>query len=461
MFEPALALPLAAKGRGDATCLAERPERVRRSADRWIAPSEPYQMSTPERFECIVIGGGPAGLAAASALAAKGLRVALAAAAPVPAASAPAASDTRTAALFPSAIALLDNLGAWRALREACSPITGIRLVDDTGNLLRAPEVIFAAHDIGLADLGYNVPNAALAASLAAAAGRLGVLMLEDGRALGIDLSGPEATIELSGGRMVAAPLLVAADGRASVTREAAGIGVRRNPLEQMALACSFRHSRPHGGISTELHGPAGPCTTVPLPGNASSLVWMHRPDEIARLERMPAPEFLDRLAERLGGLLGAISDPTPRRAFDLVSLVPETMGRKRVALLGEAAHALPPIGAQGLNLGLVDAAVLADLVAQARARGDDIGAPALLATYSGARLTEVERRIGAVDLLNRSLWPGLWPLGLARGAGLHVLAAMPSLRRRLMREGLYPPAPIPSLMQAGLAPARPAPTTT
>ena len=412
-------------------------------------------MSDRSNFDCVVVGGGPAGLAAACALGKLGLSVALATqiADGSGRADAPLAVDTRTAALFPPAIALLDQLGAWKGLAPHCAPLRAIRLIDDTGSLLRAPEVLFSARDIGIDDLGYNVANAALNESLTAAARARDVTIPDDGRALAVEPGAERATVRLSRNRALTSHLVVAADGRASATREAAGIHIKSWSYDQAALACRFCHSRPHHGVSTELQGAAGPCTTVPLVGCASSLVWMHSPAEIDRMSALPPTAFLDALSERLGGLLGQLSDLGPRRSYPLSGLIAETMGRNRVALVGEAGHALPPIGAQGLNLGLVDAAVLADTVAAARAAGDDIGAAPALAAYDAARSADVRRRVGAVDLLNRSLNSGFGPLNLARGAGLHVLAAMPSLRRRLMLEGLYPPAPLPTLMQPRRSP--------
>jgi 2-octaprenyl-6-methoxyphenol hydroxylase len=174
----------------------------------------------------------------------------------------------------------------------------------------------------------------------------------------------------------------------------------------------------------------------------------MDRPDVVEGLVSSCDDAFTDKLSARLCGLLGSISDLGVRRSFALMGLTAERMGRNRVALAGEAAHALPPIGAQGLNLGLSDAAVLADVVVAARRAGADIGAPEVLDAYDRARSADVHRRVRAVDLLNRSVLTEYWPLGLARGAGLHVLAGVPALRRRLMQEGLFPPAPLPSLLR-------------
>lgn len=395
-------------------------------------------------FDCIVVGGGPAGSAAAGALAVKGFSVAMAAA---PNSAPDQTVETRTAALFPPAISMLRRLGAWEGIANLCTPLRAIRIVDDTGRLLRAPEVVFRAAEVGLPDLGHNVPNAELTAELARAVANLGVRLIPDGTVLSTSQDGDTRSVKLSGGREFSARLVVAADGRNSMLRAAAAIEVTDWRYPQAALATRFHHSRPHGGISTELHGPEGPCTTVPLSEGISSLVWMDRPEAIAALVEADDDEFLARLGARLAGLLGTLCTPGPRRSFPLIALIARQMGRHRIALVGESAHAMPPIGAQGLNLGLADAAVLADVADAIRRQGGDIGSDAALLAYDHARAGEVARRVHAVDLLNRSVWPAFWPLGLARGAGLHVLAAMPSMRRRLMQEGLFPPAPIPSFM--------------
>ncbi len=405
------------------------------------------------KMDCLVVGDGPAGLAAATAVAWSGTEVALAGLGP----SSPSQqADTRTAALFPPVIQLLRHLGAWDELAPASAPLRGIRIVDGTGRLLRAPEVVFRADDIEKADLGHNVPNAALTGALTAAARRAGVRFLDDGPVGGVDAATETATAQMAGGRAIEARLIVGADGRDSVCRQSAGIAVSRWTYEQAAIAVRFNHTRPHRGISTELHRPAGPCTTVPLPGNASSLVWVERPGEVERLMAATPEAFMAELAELLGGLLGDISALGVRRAFPLTGLKAETLARRRIALVGEAGHVLPPIGAQGLNLGMFDVAVLADGIARARTAGQDIGAPAVVEIYAQARSADMRVRQGAVDFLNRTLTSGMLPLDLARGAGLHLLAATPALRRRLMEQGLAPPAPLPALMRPDFRPQQP-----
>lgn len=406
-------------------------------------------------FDCVVVGGGPVGLTAAAALAKLGFNTALTSTGPLVSqhsddhcGDAPREADTRTAALFPPSINLLQNLGVWSDLASACEPLLAIRLVDSTGGLLRSPEVTFRAEEIGLPNFGYNIPQAALARALARAVRAAGVSVIADGRVTAVRPGQGLALAELQGERALEASVIIGADGRKSLTREAASITVGTWSYRQAAIACSFQHTRPHRGISTEVYGPAGPCTTVPLPGLASSLVWMERPDEVERLISLNESEFLAALGERLGGMLGRLSGLGPRRTFPMSSLVASSMGRNRIALAGEAGHALPPIGAQGLNLGLSDVAVLADVLADARSRNKDIGSAGVLSAYDRARSGDVRRRIEAVDLLNTSVESGLVPLHLARGLGLHVLAASAPLRKSLMMQGLYPPAPIPRLMR-------------
>ncbi len=394
-----------------------------------------------------VIGGGPAGLAAALALARCGVRTVLVAPPHRPQA---AGEDRRTAALFAGSIELLRNLDVWPRVRDDSAPIAAIRIVDDTGALLRAPEVTFAAREAGLEAFGFNVPNAPLVAGLRAAVVAELRLRLIETTVASVDLSADGAVLELDGGERLTTPLVVAADGRNSLARRAAAIATRSWSYDQAALVCSFAHGRPHRDISTEFHRRPGPCTCVPLPGNASSLVWVERPEEARRLAGLADAAFRSALEARLHGLLGRVAAIGPRGVFPLSGLTAETFGANRVALVGEAGHVIPPIGAQGLNLGLRDAAMLAECVADAAAAGRDLGGPRTLAAYDDARRGDIGARIWTVDLLNRSLLSHLLPVHLARGAGLYALKAIAPLRRIAMSHGLQPSGALPRLMQAG-----------
>jgi 2-octaprenyl-6-methoxyphenol hydroxylase len=398
-------------------------------------------------FEIAVVGAGPAGLAAALAIATTGAEVVLVAR-PPPQPASDAAADTRTAALFDASIALIRRLGAWPALEAVSAPLAAIRLIDDLGGLLRAPEVVFRASEVGLAAFGWNVPNAALVAALTAELARAGVTVIETTGVTAVTPEAERVTIARADGPAITARLLAAADGRASLGRRAAGIAARTWSYEQSALVLAFAHSRPHKAVSNEFHRAAGPFTTVPLPGDASSLVWVERPAIVARLARLGDAELAGAIEARLGGLLGSVDSLGPRGHFPLTGLSAERFAARRIALVGEAGHVIPPIGAQGLNLGLRDAAALADCVADGRAAGREAGGEETLAAYHASRAGEVAARVGAVDALNRSLISGLWPVTQARGLGLHVLRALPPLRHLAIRLGLEPPGPRPRLMR-------------
>ena len=344
---------------------------------------------------------------------------------------------------------LLDALGVWAKVRPVTAPLVAIRLIDDAGHLLRAPEVLFEAAEIGRAAFGANVPNTALSLALAAKVeATAGIAWAAERKVARLEPAGDGARVILDDGAQATARLVVAADGRHSPCRSGAGIGTRAWDYPQTAIATSFGHSRPHGGVSTEFHRAAGPCTTVPMPGNASSLVWVEAPAIAKRLMGLDDDAFRASLETRLAGLLGTVGEIGPRRAFPLSGLAATELARNRVALIGEAAHVFPPIGAQGLNLGFRDVATIAEVVADAQA--GDIGSDAILARYAAARRTDIGTRTAAVDALNRSLLADFLPVQLLRGAGLHLANAAAPVRQWLIRRGLEPVGELPRLMRGG-----------
>ena len=399
------------------------------------------------QFEAAVVGGGPAGLAAALALGAAGADVVLAA---PPHRAAGQAPDNRTAALFAGSIEFLKNLGVWDLIAPYSAPITAIRILDDTGALLRAPEVTFTAAEVGLDVFGWNVPNNALVAGLTAGASKpeSGVTLQSTLGIAQVEIGNDVATLTSQEGDRFEVLLVAGADGRNSLCRTAAGIATRTWSYPQAAIATSFRHSRPHGSVSTEFHRPAGPFTTVPLPDLSSSLVWVERPEEAQRLAALDEAAFRTAVEIRLQGLLGALGKIAPRAVFPLSGLTAERFGGNRVALVGEAGHVIPPIGAQGLNLGIRDAAALADCVAEALAAGRDPGGSVALDAYSARRRSDVTSRITTIDVLNRSLISEFVPVHLARGMGLVALKTFGPLRRLAIREGLQPSQSLPSLLK-------------
>jgi 2-octaprenyl-6-methoxyphenol hydroxylase len=245
----------------------------------------------------------------------------------------------------------------------------------------------------------------------------------------------------------VAARLVIGADGRNSLSRQAAGIAAETWTYDQSALTCTFTHQRSHNGVSTEFHRTGGPLTVVPAPGCSSNLVWVERPAVARRLAEIDDTAFREALEARLQGLLGPVEEVSARRLFPLSGLKADAAGQNRVALVGEAAHVLPPIGAQGLNLGLRDAAILADCIGDALKQGRDLGGPETLTAYTRARSFDIATRAWSIDVLNRSLISGFLPVQIIRGLGLHALKAIGPLRRLAIREGLAPSFVTPRLM--------------
>lgn len=393
--------------------------------------------------DILVSGNGPTGLSAALALARQGWRT-------ICVGQPPSArhSDTRTSALFRPTLSFLRSLGIWEACRDRSAPLEAIRLVDVTGHLVRAPEVLFRAHEVGVDAFGENVPNAVLTAALRAAALAEPALRLVETTAdSSISLSSTGVAMMLDGDARFTARLLVGADGRHSPTRAAAGIGLETWAYPQSAIACSFTHSRPHRNISTELHGPDGPFTVVPLPGLASSLVWVDRPETCEAALTLDDRAFADLMEERLEGLLGRVTLTGRRAVFPLSGARAVRMTAPCVALVGEAAHVIPPIGAQGLNLGLRDVATLAECLGPAAPDAAPNEAAAL-AAYASRRSADVWSRTAAVDLLNRTLLSPYIPAHMLRGAGLHLLKNMGPLRRLVMQEGMGPTHDLPDLMR-------------
>ena len=393
-----------------------------------------------------VVGAGPAGLAAALALAHVGADVALIG--PAPPKTSARSLETRTAALLTSSVDLLKALNLWQTLAPHAASLTAIRIIDASRSLFRAPDIEFKASELGLPAFGYNIANTVLAEALYARAQAVLPAVIAT-NVTGIALDGNKAVLTLSEGAQLSARLVAGADGRRSICRRSAGIDVTERRYDQAAIATSFRHTLPHENVSTELHQEEGSVTTVPLPDpNASSLIWVGPLPEIMGLMQRDDEGFGDALSERLSGLLGAVSDVGTRAEFPVAGLTANRLAAKRTVLLGEAAHILPPIGAQGLNLGFRDAAALADCIADALREARDPGGEDVLDAYARARRLDVMTRTLGVDLLSRSLFTSLPPLQAARGIVLHGLKALPPLRRAVMRLGLTPPTELPTLMR-------------
>ncbi|MGG7567263.1 FAD-dependent monooxygenase [Rhodovulum sp. DZ06] len=393
--------------------------------------------------DILVVGGGAAGLSAAAIFAAEGFEtLCVDLAAPVVDQDAPGA-DLRTAALMTPSADALDAAGAWARLAPEAAPLWTMRLLDSGGQeeeVRRRAD--FEAGEMQDRPFGWNLPNTVIRKALIdhLAEDPRATLRAPDGLAA-LTLRTGEALARLESGARVRAKLVVAADGRDSPTREMAGLKAHRWGYAQKALVFAVSHPRPHQGVSTELHRTGGPFTLVPLPDRGglhrSSVVWMEDGPKAHALLEMDEAAFSAAATARSCGVLGELTLASRRAMWPIVSQLAERLDGPRVALVGETAHVVPPIGAQGLNMSIADAAALAQILAVARGKGQDIGAPGVLSRYSRARWPGMAARVGGIDALNRAAQADAQPLRDLRALGLAAIHGTAPVRRAVMKMGM------------------------
>ncbi len=380
-------------------------------------------------YDIAVVGGGLAGKIAALALARQSHRVVLVA---------PRAEreDGRTTALMDRSIDFLEEIDLWEKIRPHSAALSTMQIVDGTDRLFRAPTVPFRAADINLEAFGYNFPNAPVLEILQSAIeAEPNITMIEslvtDAR---VDQS--PVTLWLANKEEITADLVVAADGRESMLRKAAGIDVKRWSYPQTAIVLNFSHEIPHGNTSTEFHTPSGPFTQVPLPGDMSSLVWVQNPQDAVVFLQLDPEAAARRIEQRMQSMLGKVKIEGKIQGWPLSGMTARRFGKGPLVLIGETSHVFPPIGAQGLNLSLRDITAIRDLLGAPR-QGAPL--PQIGEAYDRKRRPDVISRTASVDLLNRSLLSDFLPVQFLRAAGLHVLGGIAPLRNLVMREGVAP----------------------
>ncbi|WP_420858974.1 UbiH/UbiF family hydroxylase [Marivivens marinus] len=390
--------------------------------------------------DILISGGGVAGLTAAAAFGTAGFRVICVDPAPPVTAADAEGADLRTTAFLQPSRDFLDRAGLWDRLAPHAMPLETMRIVD-AGGAEPTPRVTrdFVAEEISDLPFGWNLPNWLLRREMAARLAELDTVDFRPGTGFKSVLTRTgEAIATLTDGTQVRARLLIGADGRASPVRQAVGIGVKTLRYGQKAVVFAVTHEAPHGNVSTEVHRSGGPFTLVPLPDHGgrpcSAVVWMDHGAEALRLTALPEADFNAAATERSAGVYGPLTLASPRQVWPIIGQIADRMVAERVALVAEAAHVVPPIGAQGLNMSLADMICLLDL---ATARPEGLGDAQMLAAYDRRRHPEVVLRVRGVDALNRASIAGSPLLRDLRAKGIEALYGAAPIRKTLMQMGL------------------------
>lgn len=389
--------------------------------------------------DILISGGGIAGLTAACAFGAARHRVICIDPAPPVTQAADPTSDLRSTAFLQPARTTLMAAGIWEFLEPHATPLQIMRLADAGGVENEVRKVAdFDAAEVSDQPFGWNFPNWLLRRELLNRVETLpNVTFLAGVSTTGLTTRNTEARVKLSDGQTIRARLVVAADGRNSPVRDMLNIGVKTWRYGQKALAFTVSHTLSHHNISTEIHRTGGPFTLVPLPDHNgkhhSAIVWMERGARAKELAEMSEAEFTTALNLRSCGVLGDLTLASRRSLWPIISQRAERLSGQRTVLVAEAAHVIPPIGAQGLNMSLNDIQCLLDLFDGA----EDIGATDLLDRYHKKRMPDIRARITGVDALNRAAMAQSPRLRDLRMKGLSSLHGLAPLRKVAMQAGL------------------------
>jgi ubiquinone biosynthesis UbiH/UbiF/VisC/COQ6 family hydroxylase len=378
-------------------------------------------------FDVVIVGGGLAGLSLAVALKRSRLSIGLVEArAPVQ----PDGWDARIYAISPANARFLTDIGAWQHLDPArIQPVRAMEVYGDAGGRLD-----FSAYDAGVAELAWIVEASLMQRELWETARRQGnVTLLCPGVPRRLTFAEDAATLTLADGKELRSRLIVAADGADSWTRAAAGIEVGFKPYEQHGVVANFTTGKPHREVACQWFRADGVLAYLPLPGNLISIVWSTPPEHAAELLALSPEAFCDRVADAGGRRLGALSLVTPPAGFPLRLMRAPHMAAPRLALVGDAAHAIHPLSGHGINLGFQDARGLAETLVQQPAHVD-CGDLAWLRRFERARKEEVIALQTVTDSLQRLFaLPGR-PFALLRNAGLNFTQGLPVVKDLLVR---------------------------
>lgn len=399
--------------------------------------------------DILIAGGGLNGAALALALAGAGLRTTIVDPAPAKLRKR-AGFDGRSYALAVASQRVLSALGLWDGLAKAAQTILEIKVSDGRAGEGASPFVLEFDHaELEEGPMGFMVEDRHLRPALLGALESQPLITRLDGQSVTQHAAGETGVaVTLSGGQTLTAACLVAADGRESPTRTRAGIGRVAWWYGQTALVCAIAHERPHGGIAHQFFMPPGPLAVLPLAGDRCSIVWTERTGRAEEINALDDAGYLDVLRPRFGSFLGEISLAGARFTYPLGLSLAHAFVGPRLALLGDAAHAVHPIAGQGLNAGLRDVAALAEVLVEAHRRGEDIGRPEVLERYQLWRRFDATALALATDSFNRLFSNDNSILRLGRDLGLGLVGRVPGLRRGLMREAAGLTGTLPRLAE-------------